>query len=699
MGSNGDRHFFPLTSLQIGDMQSYLSKLTLFLPPESKNFFVLVDNRPWLIDQDKRTAYLWQLMVTKSRLSPFANTRSKRERKVSGRKLDFTSTHRSNPIKLRRLHRWFTLIDAATCQKRVLLPVKKLTESFFLNKDLHRILYGFIVFEVAWNHVRGINYLNELQTDTCMALEVKLMKRWEFDSIEQALNCISSWYSGTSYESVILQEYLADVGNIGDVFYDAQDDISSFSFHNSSDNEIQNDKLTYYRSIDFTGFDIDDTTCYNYTPPAFGPYKKRKIMTVGAEVDEMIEVYDEVVCCSMSALRLHSPNCDHVWLNFEPTTYKDGFVLFKFNDHDLPFMLKDIIMSDLRLLTLLECGLPSWVIFFQSYPVFSQIYRPWMCPLARALYVIISVVTVVIGFYDLYKNVPLLKATASGLFGPFFDWIESWEMISRLRYLGTMLFLHNFEKAIKWFLMATRAARSFVSILTKPVAAPLTELLELVIPIWNICFETIERLGSVVWALLESSYSVVLGLLQMILWPFCLLCSTISSFATLIIYPILWVFWEIFIAPVRLISAMVNFILMISCNLYFLMRDTWSSTSALFQFTPTFQATEVSSEASMWRSLWNDLFSQIFRALRSILNGFVAFFTTCNRHRLSIYNHIQDLFLRFSNVRNSKFAYAWKKNLDESHMAGSSKATPKQSLRPKEKSYRRRSAIKQRDMR
>lgn len=687
MGSSGDRHFFPLTSLQIGDMQSYLSTLTLFLAPESNNFFVLVDNRPWLIDQDKRTAYLWQLMVTKSRLSPFANTRSKRERKISGRKLDFTNSHRSNPIKLRRFHRWFTLIDAATCQKRVLLPVKKLTESFFLNKELHHILYGFIVFEVAWNHVRGINYLNELQTDTCMALEVKLMKRWEFDSIEHALNCISSWYSGTNYERVILQDYLADVGNIGDVFYDAHEDISSFSFHNSSDDEIQEDKLSYYRSMDSTCLDIDGTTSCTHTPPAFGPYKKRKIMKVSTEVDEMIEVYGEVICCSRSALRPHSP-----------TTYKDGLVLFKFNDHDLPFKLKDIIMSDLRLLTLLEYGLPSWVIFFQSYPVFSQIYRPWMCPLARALYVIISVVTVVIGFYDLYKNVPLLKATASGLFGPLFDWIESWEMISRLKYLGTMLFLHNFEKAIKWFLMATRAARSFVSILTRPVAEPLMELLELVIPVWHICFETIEKLGSVVWDLLESSYSVVLGLLEMILWPFWFLCSTISSFATLIICPILWTLWEIFIAPVRLISATVNFIVMVFCNIYFLMRDTWSSISALFEFTPTFQATEVTSEASMWRSLWNDLFSQVFRALRSILYGFVAFFTTCNRHRLSIYNHIQELFLRFSNVRNSKLGHAWKKSLDESHVAGSSKSSPKQSLRPKETLHRRRNTIKQRDM-
>lgn len=63
-----------------------------------------------------------------------------------------------------KLSRWYTVIDAAISQKKTLLPVKKLKESsFLLNKELHRTLYGFIVFEVEWAHVRGINYLNELQ--------------------------------------------------------------------------------------------------------------------------------------------------------------------------------------------------------------------------------------------------------------------------------------------------------------------------------------------------------------------------------------------------------------------------------------------------------------------------------------------------------------------------------------------------------
>lgn len=74
-----------------------------------------------------------------------------------------------------------------------------------------------------------------------------------------------------------------------------------------------------------------------------------------------------------------------------------------------------------------------------------------MPPLFRIFYTLISLITVIIGFYDLYKNVyvPLLKATASRLCGPLFKWIEAWDRISRIRYLGTMAFLRNLEKGFQ----------------------------------------------------------------------------------------------------------------------------------------------------------------------------------------------------------------------------------------------------------
>lgn len=98
-----------------------------------------------------------------SRLSPFANTRGRKQRKDNGDILDIKSNEFS-PSESENARRWFPFIDAATlAKKKELLPVKKLRNSLILNNKLHRTLYGFIVFEVAWNDVRGINYFNELQ--------------------------------------------------------------------------------------------------------------------------------------------------------------------------------------------------------------------------------------------------------------------------------------------------------------------------------------------------------------------------------------------------------------------------------------------------------------------------------------------------------------------------------------------------------
>ncbi|KAF7815269.1 uncharacterized protein G2W53_029238 [Senna tora] len=156
MGEGDRRCVFPLTSLQIGDLQSYLSDISLFLANDSKKLYILVDNRPWLRDLGSRGAHFWQLMVT----------------------------------------------------KRVLLPVKNLRNSLRFSIELHRTLYGFIVFEVVWSSVCGINYLNELQTDTSLYIEARVMQRWEFDSIDQAASCMSTWFSGTISEQQQLKEHL-----------------------------------------------------------------------------------------------------------------------------------------------------------------------------------------------------------------------------------------------------------------------------------------------------------------------------------------------------------------------------------------------------------------------------------------------------------------------------------------------------------
>lgn len=274
-----------------------------------------------------------------------------------------------------------------------------------------------------------------------------------------------------------------------------------------------------------------------HTPPPSGPYKRRKVMkspSTGARVDSFFEEIPGRFDNDGTYAESTSGASEIV---VDSTQYKDVLILFKFNDHDLPFKLREVIISDLRLLTLLEAGLPSWVIFLQSYPGFCNLYRPWMCPLARILYALISFVTVIIGFYDLYKNVPVLKATASRICGPLFDWIETWEMVSRIKYLGTMLFLHNIQKAVKWCLAFTHTAGSFFSVLIQPLAEPLLEFFGFLLPSWNLLYTLAEDIGSVVWIGIETSYNFVGDVVELLLWP---------------LWSILTLFWSIGRLPLNL---------------------------------------------------------------------------------------------------------------------------------------------------
>lgn len=645
---------FFFASCDFRDLQSYLSDLSLFIAFESRKLYILVDNRPWLRNLGSHPAHLWQLMVTKSRLSPFANTKAK-----SGRKEGKGASSQCNPSKSKKFERWFSLIEVATLsRKKGLPPVNKLRNSLLLSSELHRTLYGFIVFEVAWKDVRGINYLNELQTDTSLAIEAKIMRRWEFDSVAQAASCLSSWFSGTLSELLKLKDFLDSV--TGDTFYDAEENFSMTS-PIEDDDLLMEDNSSYCLggSFDACPGTLDDIASEPPTPPPTGPYKRRRVMkSIGTGVE--VDCYTEETPCGHEGFIDSSETDASVCENaIEAKQYRDALILFRFNDHDLPFKLRQVVMSDLRLLTLLEAGLPSWVIFLQSYPGFCHLYRPWMCPLARALYVLISIITVLIGFYDLYKNVPVLKATASSLCGPLFDWIETWEMVSRIKYLGTMLFLHNFEKAVTWFLMVTRTTRSFFSVFTQPLVEPLAEILGFLLPAWNMFIEVAESSYSFVWIVIESSCSVLGDLIEIFAWPIWFLWNI----ATSIIYPIFWTVWEILYAPIRLVLALAGFVAFTCGWISEMIGDLWQSVSGIFQLASVSKTSVSTYEVSVWRSLWNDLFSQVFRAVRSILNGFVAFFTACNRHRLSIYNHIQDFIQRLlgqaprsqpSDYRNSR---------------------------------------------
>ncbi|KAH9618155.1 hypothetical protein KSS87_002039, partial [Heliosperma pusillum] len=589
------------------DVQSYLSQAYLFFAQSSHKFLILIDNHSWRMNNNhSRSTHLKELFATKYRTSPFKNTKAL-VRRLSSR---FRDNSISSNDERKKLYRWVSLINSQRWR----------ATAFFSLVDLHLALHGFIVFEVYWKEVRGINYYNELQSDTSMAFEVKSMRKWDFHSIDQASHSIQSWFSGNPSEVKSLWECL--------MFLD--DKIPSHSprkvrkpfkdllFDDRKQNRVlPNDEFLDVKECIHDG---NDTFCKNLLPEVQNEHKTPQ-----------------------------QRNTD-----IESLQYKDTLLKFHFDNRDLPFTFKNIITSDARLLTLLESGLPSWVIFLQSYPLFCKVYRPWMRPLVRTLYILISLITCMIGFYDLYKNVPLLKATASHICGPLINWIETWDMVSRVRYLGTMLFLQNFEIAMRWSLRIGRIMKLVLLIVTKPLMEPLQDLAELTSPVWLLFCEAGQDIYNAVSFALIYVYSLVVDLFELLFSPFQLLYSYIASIVGFF-SPVFSSLWALCRIPLRVCSGLADHAVSISTEVYEVLQGVVmvivNRVSEISQLaTRVSKAKANTTEVSMWNSLWKDLFSKVFRSLKSILYGLIAFLNTCNRHRLSISNHLREYIRRMFHI-------------------------------------------------
>ncbi|XP_066364381.1 uncharacterized protein [Miscanthus floridulus] len=583
---------YPLTGLQIGDIQSYISRAFLYFAPLSKKVFILVDNQPWLTTKQSRSARLWQFMVTKYRMSPFANSRAllhhKQEKQAAAEAAAAAATATTTSAageSSDTMRRWFALAA-----------------------DLSRALHGFLVFEVSWRDVHGINYFNELLTDTSLALEARYMNKWEFYSAEQAAGCMHLWFLGRASEARALRGYLSALHTHSDPSEQLEECSSALRRTCSSSS------LTAV-SEDDDDDDLDGAAAAGSTSSA------RSRSDSGISVSPIptpTTARARARAASSWARAAAAAEVPFV----APAQYSDTLILFRFRDSLLPLKLRQIIMSDIRLLTLLESGLPSWVIFFQSYPLLCQLYRPWMRPLVRSLYLLASLVTVLIGFYDLYKNVPLLKSAAARICGPLFGWIETWDMVTRIQYLGTILFLRNLRKCLQSLLALLRAARALVRTVAAPLAEAAWPLLASCGQLWGLLGEGLAP----AWALLVD--------LAEVLWaPFDLVLDNVAG--------CLWPLLQVALLPVRGAAALAGCAGSLLSATYNFSKDIWETMSSIFELNHMSEAQQSGFDMSQIKTLWNDLFSQIFRAIRGILNGILVFFASCNRHRLSIYNHAQ----------------------------------------------------------
>ena len=143
-----------------------------------------------------------------------------------------------------------------------------------------------------------------------------------------------------------------------------------------------------------------------------------------------------------------------------PAVYTHETLVVHFSHPSLPDALRRRVQSPgTGLLRLYETGLPAWALFL---PRCGFYYRPWLRTLARGLFVLVSVLSMMAGFYDLYKHVPGLDAVFTRFWKPLGDFLER-HAAARLSILASYLFTQSrmFGPVLAQLSATARLARSW----------------------------------------------------------------------------------------------------------------------------------------------------------------------------------------------------------------------------------------------
>lgn len=113
-------------------------------------------------------------------------------------------------------------------------------------------------------------------------------------------------------------------------------------------------------------------------------------------------------------------------------------VNFRFDDPFMPYVLREVVHcpEHTHLLRLCEAGLPAWAIFMPQY---TGLYRRSMRIVVAAVLLLLSCVSMLLGFYDLYRRIPAVRALLKQVLGPLSSRLEELVVVRLSVLLGWML--------------------------------------------------------------------------------------------------------------------------------------------------------------------------------------------------------------------------------------------------------------------
>ena len=193
-------------------------------------------------------------------------------------------------------------------------------------------------------------------------------------------------------------------------------------------------------------------------------------------------------------------------------TFEEPAVQMKFKQILARAQNKDLLLK-------YEASLPSWTIVFAQY---TSLYRPWQRKVVRIITFFASLITVSIGFYDLYKHFPMFSEILNESIGGWVLWFE--QMIAlRVGFIISSL-LYFSEPFQSWFNIIFGVEQwTFLERLFFPVIYCLSVLRGII----TLFYDLFLPVFALIYLIVSSGCSLVFTLLTL---PFTIVYTVIYSF-------------------------------------------------------------------------------------------------------------------------------------------------------------------------